>query len=572
MKQKNASYRLTPKLFESLRSYGRQDFFHDLIAGITVGLVALPLAMAFAISSGVKPEAGIYTAIVAGLVVSAFGGSRCQIAGPTGAFVVIVAGIVTKFDVPGLLTCTLMAGAMLVVMGLTGLGAAVRYIPRPVTIGFTNGIALLIASTQIKDFLGLSIDKVPGDFLERMQVLGQNLGSVQPSAVGVGVGSLLIVLLWPRVTKRVPGSIVALLLATGVCMASGLHIETIGSKFGGIPVGLPQFRIPELRLDLFTTLVPSALTVALLASIESLLSAVVADNMSGDRHKPDVELVAQGAANLLVPFFGGIPVTGAIARTATNIRSGARSPIAGIIHALTLLVILVAAAPLARFIPLATLAAVLFVVAYNMGEWREIGPILHSSWADRLVWASTFALTVFADLTVAVEVGMVLAAFLYIRQVTETTSVEPVTEEYIKDGRPHILQDKPIPAYVTILRIHGPFLFGATSKLDQATSDLQNFGPVIVLRLRNMTALDGTGLHALEAFARRVQEGGRSLVICGARRQPFKLIRHSKLFHIIGRDNVVPHVEAALARAQESYEGFGGVGTHLALDVDNHPL
>ncbi|HEV8058318.1 MAG TPA: SulP family inorganic anion transporter [Gemmataceae bacterium] len=572
MKRQQVSHRLTPKLVESLRSYNRQDFFHDLVAGITVGLVALPLAMAFAISSGVKPEAGIYTAIVAGFVVSAFGGSRCQIAGPTGAFVVIVAGIVTQFDISGLLTCTLMAGAMLVVMGLTGLGSTIRYIPRSVTIGFTNGIAVLIASTQIKDFLGLSIDKVPGEFLERMKVLGQNLGTVQPIAVAVASASLLIVLLWPRVTKRVPGSIVALLLATVVCVASGLSVETIGSKFGGIPVGLPMFRFPELRPDLIITLVPSALTVALLASIESLLSAVVADNMSGDRHKPDVELVAQGAANLLVPFFGGIPATGAIARTATNIRSGARSPISGIIHALTLLIILVAAAPLARFIPLATLSAVLFVVAYNMGEWREIGPIFRSSWADRVVWASTFALTVFADLTAAVEVGMVLAAFLYIRQVTETTSVEPVTEEYIKDGRAHILQDKPIPPYVTILRIHGPFLFGATSKLEEAASDLQHFGPVIILRLRNMTALDGTGLHALEAFAQRVQAGGRSLVICGTRRQPFKLIRHSKLMHIIGQENVVPHVEAALARAQAKYEGFGGVGKHLMEDVDKHPI
>jgi SulP family sulfate permease len=572
MNNSQASGRMTPKLFEALRSYHRQDFFHDVVAGVTVGLVALPLAMAFAISSGVKPEAGIYTAIVAGLVVSTLGGSRCQIAGPTGAFVVIVAGIVTKFEVAGLMTCTLMAGVMLVLMGLTGLGSTIRYIPRSVTIGFTNGIAVLIASTQVKDFLGLSIEHVPSEFLERAKVLGQNLGTTSPVTFAVAACSLVIVLIWPRVTKRLPGSIVALLLATVVSAVSHLKVETIGSKFGGIPVGLPPFQLPELRFDLFTTLMPSALTVAMLAAIESLLSAVVADNMSGDRHKPDVELTAQGAANLIVPFFGGIPVTGAIARTATNIRSGARSPVAGIVHALTLVVILVAAAPLARFIPLATLSAVLFVVAYNMGEWREIGPILSSSWADRLVWASTFALTVFADLTVAVEVGMVLAAFLYIRQVTETTSVEPVTEEYIKDGRAHILQDKPIPPYVTILRIHGPFLFGATSKLEEATSSLNHFGAVVILRLRNMTALDGTGLHALEAFAKRVRSSGRSLVMCGARRQPFKLIRHSKLIHILGRENLVPHVEAALQRAQAHYEDFGGVGRETAQDLTKHPI
>jgi SulP family sulfate permease len=572
MKRKGDARRLTPKLVESLRSYRSADLVPDLIAGLTVGLVALPLAMAFAISSGVQPEAGIYTAVVAGFVVSALGGSRCQIAGPTGAFVVIVAGIVTKFGTSGLLTCTLMAGAMLVVMGLTGLGAAVRYIPRPVIIGFTNGIAVLIASTQIKDFFGLSVDHVPGDFLERMRVLGAHLGSVNPRSLGAAVTSLLVVLLWPWLTKRVPGSIIALLVATVGCTALGLNVETIGSRFGGIPTGLPAIALPEVRPDLLMPLLPSALTVAMLAAIESLLSAVVADNMSGDRHKPDVELVAQGMANLLVPLFGGIPATGAIARTATNIRSGGKSPVAGIVHALTLLVILLVAAPLARFIPLPTLAAILLVVAYNMGEWREIGAILRSSWTDRLVWAATFALTVFADLTVAVEVGMVLASILYIRQVTETTSVEPVTAEYIHDGKPHVLQDKHIPPYVTILRIHGPFLFGATNKLEEATADLTRFGPVIVLRLRNMTALDGTGVHSLEAFARRVRAAGHSLVVCGARRQPARLVRHSELSHLIGKENVVPHVDAALQRAQAIFEGFDGVGQHLAKELGTNPM
>ena len=291
----------------------------------------------------------------------------------------------------------------------------------------------------------------------------------------------------------------------------------------------------------------------------------------GDRHRPDAELVAQGAANLLVPFLGGIPATGAIARTATNIRSGGRTPVAGIVHALTLAVILVAAAPLARFVPLATLAAILLVVAYNMGEWREIGTVLRSPWADRLVWAATFSLTVFADLTVAVEVGMVLAAVLYIRQVTETTSVEPVTADYVKDGKPHVLQDKYIPPYVTILRIHGPFLFGATNKLEQTTADLSRYGPIIVLRLRNMTALDGTGVHTLESFGRHIRPAGRSLIVCGARRQPAKLIRHSELPHLFGKENVVPHVDAALQRAIAIYEGFGGVGERLAKEMTANP-
>lgn len=565
------SHRLVPKLWDALRAYRRADLLSDLVAGATVGLVALPLAMAFAISSGVKPEAGIYTAVVAGFVVSALGGSRCQIAGPTGAFVVIVAGIVSAHGVSGLLMCTLLAGVMLIVMGLTGLGAAVRYIPRPVTIGFTNGIAVLIASTQIKDFLGLSVTEVPSEFLERMKVLAEHVGTTQPTAVAVALGSLLLIILWPRVTRRAPGSIVALLSATVLCAILPLDIETIGTKFGGIPTGLPRMSVPEFRPDLVLPLVQPAVTVALLAAIESLLSAVVADNMSGDRHKPDVELVAQGIANVLVPLVGGIPATGAIARTATNIRSGARSPVAGMVHALTLLVILLAAAPLARFIPLATLSAVLFVVAYNMGEWREIGAVMRSSLADRVVWAATFALTVFADLTVAVEIGLVLAAILYIKQVSETTSVEPVTDEYINDGKPHVLQDKPIPAYVTILRIHGPFLFGATAKLEEATQELGAFRPIVLLRLRNMTALDGTGLHAIEAFARRVKGSGRTLVICGARRQPAKLIRHSELPHLIGVENIVPHIEAALNRARELHAGFAGVGRELARDLSRNP-
>jgi SulP family sulfate permease len=571
MKTRAAQRRLTPKLVECLRSYSRTDFVSDAIAGVTVGLVALPLAMAFAIASGVTPESGIYTAVFAGFIVSALGGSRCQIAGPTGAFVVIVSGIVARFGVSGLLTCTLMAGVMLLAMGLTGLGATVRYIPRSVTIGFTNGIAVLIASTQIKDFFGLPIEHASSEFLERMRELLAHLSALNVRSLGVALASLAVILMFPRLTRRVPGTIVALLIATIGSVAIGLDIETIGSRFGGIPTGLPSFTFPEIRADLIVPLLPSAVTVALLAAIESLLSAVVADNMCGDRHKPDVELVAQGAANLVVPFFGGIPATGAIARTATNIRSGARSPIAGIVHALTLVVILLAAAPLARFIPLAALAAILLVVAYNMGEWREIAAILRSPWTDRLVWAATFALTVFADLTIAVEVGMVLAAMLYIHQVTETTSVEPVTAEYIKDGQPHVLQDKQIPPYVTILRIHGPFLFGAAKKLEETTADLSHYCPVIVLRLRNMTALDATGVHALEAFARRVRAAGHSLVLCGARKQPAKLIRHSELPDILSKDNIVPHVDAALGRARIVYEGFDGVAEHMAQELAASP-
>jgi SulP family sulfate permease len=539
-----------PKLVLCLRQYTWKVFLKDLIAGLTVGLVALPLAMAFGIASGVTPQAGIYTAVIGGFIISALGGSRVQIGGPTGAFVVIVSGIVLKFGLSGLLMVTAMAGVLLIAMGATGLGTAVRFIPRPVTIGFTNGIAVLIASTQIRDFLGLAIGPVPSEFLPRMEKLIAHLNTIDPMTAIVGGASLAIILLWPFVTKRVPGSIVALLGVTAAAILLKLPVETIGSKFGGIPQGLPHFQVPQFRADLILPLLPSAMTVALLAAVESLLSAVVADTMSGDKHNSNVELIAQGIANVISPMVGGLPATGAIARTATNIRSGAKTPVSGIIHALTLLTILLVAAPLAKFIPLATLAAVLFVVAYNMGEWREIGGILRLGRAERVVWVATFGLTVVADLTVAVEVGMLLAALLYIYRVSQTTTVAPVTPDYIEKAKPHVLQGKEIPEYVTILRIHGPFLFGTTEKLLDATEDLSGFGHVVILRVRNMTAIDATGLYALEKLAERLHKTERHVLVCGARRQPRKMLERADFVGQIGQENILPHIEAALARAR----------------------
>lgn len=564
--------RWSPKLLLSLRGYDRRDFLADLIAGLTVGLVALPLAMAFAIASGVKPQAGIYTAVVAGFLISALGGSRVQIGGPTGAFVVIVAGIIAKFGVSGLLIVTVMAGAILVVMGLTGLGTAVKFIPRPVTIGFTNGIAILIASTQIKDFLGLRIEALPSEFFARMTVLVAKISTLDWQTVALSTSSLALILGVPRVSRRIPGSIIALVSATACVAWFALPVATIGSAFGGIPTGLPKLSLPAFRPDLIVPLIPSALTVALLAAVESLLSAVVADSMTGDRHNSNVELVAQGIANLASPLFGGIPATGAIARTATNIRSGARTPVAGMIHALTLLTILLVAAPLARFVPLATLSAVLFVVAYNMGEWKEIGVILRLSIADKAVWAATFFLTVFADLTIAVEVGIALAALLYIYRIAQTTTVEPVTAEYIEEGRLHILQDKEVPQYVTILRIHGPFLFGTTDKLEEATSNLNTFASVVVLRLRNMTALDATGLYALEKLADRLKKSGRTLLLCGAREQPERLLHQAEFVEHVGSENILPHVAAALERAQQISADFGGLGNEVAAEMQGQSL
>src|SRR5580658_6280879 len=561
--------RWLPKLLQCLRPYSRSDFFADLIAGVTVGLVALPLAMAFGIASGVTPQAGIYTAVVGGFIVSALGGSRIQVGGPTGAFVVIVAGIIARHGLDGLLMVTMMSGVILLVLGLTGLGNAVKFIPRPIVIGFTNGIALLIAATQIKDFFGLKVDKVPGEFFARMEVLGGHLRTMDAATVALAIVSLAVILLIPKFMPRVPGSIIALIVSTGAVMLLHLPVATIGSSFGGIPAGLPSFHIPMFRPDLILPLLPSALTVAILAAVESLLSAVVADSMIEDRHNSNAELIAQGVANLLSPLVGGIPVTGAIARTATNFRSGARTPVAGIVRSLTLLVILVALAPLAKFIPLATLAAVLFVVAYNMGEWREIGGIFRAEMADILVWLVTFVLTVVADLTVAVEVGMALAALLYIYRVSQTTTVSMVTPEYIKEGQAHILQDKDLPAFVSILRIHGPFLFGTTDKLAEETADLSVFAGIVILRLRNMTAIDATGLHAFEMLSDRLKKSGRSLILCGACHQPARIMGNVEFVAHIGEKNLVANVRDALKRAHEIDAGLTGLGEEAASQIEH---
>ena len=557
-----------PKLLDCLRGYGRRTFTSDLTAGLTVGVVALPLAMAFGIASGVTPQAGIYTAILGGFLVSALGGSRIQIGGPTGAFVVIVAGILAKEGLSGLLMVTMMAGVILVLLAVTGLGQAVKFIPRPVVLGFTNGIALLIATTQIKDFLGLRLAEMPSEFFARMAAIAGAFHTADPLAIGLATGSLALVLAVPVWKPRLPGSIVALLVGTAAVAVFQIPVETIGSKFGGIPSSLPSIEVPQFRADLILPLLPSALTVAFLAAVESLLSAVVADSMSGDRHNSNAELLAQGVANIVVPLVGGIPVTGAIARTATNYRSGAQTPVAGIIHAVTLLAIVLLLAPLAAYVPLATLAAVLFVVAYNMGEWREIGSIWRLDWTDKGVWAITFALTVIADLTIAVETGIALAALLYIHRVTQTTSVSTVTPEYIEDGRVHVLQDKQVPPYVTILRIHGPFLFGTTDKLSDATADLGTFAPIVVLRLRNMTAIDATGLHALERFSDRLKQAGKTLVLCGARDQPAAFLAQGEFVEHVGRRNIVPHVQAALDRAREIQSRFSGVGEEAARDLE----
>jgi SulP family sulfate permease len=540
-----------PRSFSSLKDYTWHKFAADALAGITVGLVALPLAMAFAIASGVAPQAGVYCAIVAGFLISALGGSTTQIGGPTGAFVVVVYGIVAKYGLDGLFMCTLMAGVFLVVLGATGLGAAVKFIPRPVVVGFTNGIAVIIASTQIKDFFGIKVDKVPGEFLARIEVLGRNFRSFSPLETGLGILALVLILVFMRFVKRVPGYIVALFAGTALVIIFKLPVETIGTRFGGIPSGFPGLKIPHFHFDLLRPLISPAITVAMLGAIESLMSAVVSDRLSGDKHNPNVELVGQGIANIFSPLFGGLPATGAIARTATNIRSGAKTPVAGMVHAATLLAIVLFAAPLARFIPLSVLAAILFVVSYNMGEWREIPELLKLSRLEIGTWLITFSLTVFADLTVAVEAGMILAALVFIRKVTNTTTVTKVTDEYLREGHVHILQHKEIPPYVTIFRIHGPFLFGATDKIEEIVHRLSELPPIVILRLRNMTAIDATGLQALENLADVIHDSGRGFILCGAREQPAQLMRQAEFEQHVGSGNICPSIADALQRAKK---------------------
>jgi SulP family sulfate permease len=537
-----------------LRDYNLNKFVHDLAAGATVGLVALPLAMAFAIASGLTPQAGIYCAVVTGFLISALGGSKTQIGGPTGAFVVVVAGIVAAHGVDGLFMCTVMAGILLVILGATGMGTAVKFIPRPVVVGFTNGIAVLIASTQLKDFFGLHIDKVPGVFWLRMEAIAKNFHTLSYEATILAVGTVVAMLLCRAASSRIPGPIVAMLAGTAAVFVLKLPVETIGTRFGGIPSGLPHFAVPHFHSDLIHGLLGPAFTVAMLGAIESLMSAVVADRMSHDHHNPNVELVAQGVANVVSPFFGGLPATGAIARTATNIRAGAKTPVAGMIHALTLVCVLLFAAPRTNYIPMAVLAGILMIVAYNMGEWREIPQLLKLTRTDISVWLVTFALTVFADLTVAVEAGMILAALLFIGRVASTTTVSQVTDDYVRDGQVHILQDKDIPYYATIFRIHGPFLFGATDKISVVTEKMHQLPPVVILRLRNMTAIDATGLFALEEMARQLHATKRTLILCGAREQPARLIRQAEFEEVIGCENICDNVQAALRRAEDVFE------------------
>jgi SulP family sulfate permease len=544
-----------PKSIICLKDYSWRQFGSDLVAGIVVGIVALPLAMAFAIASGVPPERGLFTAIIAGFLISALGGSRVQIGGPTGAFVIIVYGIVAKHGYEGLLVATLMAGIMLIIMGLTRLGAAVKFIPYPVTTGFTTGIAVVIFSSQVNGLLGLGIKKVPPDFIDKWHEFYLNLSSISGATVGLSALCLAILGLWPKLTRRVPASLVAMVVATLVAQGLGLEVETIGSRFGEIPNMLPAPSLPSFDWSQVRDLVGPATTIAILAAIESLLSAVVADGMIGGRHKPNVELVAQGVANLAAPLFGGIPATGAIARTATNVKTGGRTPVAGIIHAGTLLVIMVVLAPLAVYVPLCALAAVLVVVAYHMAEVRTFVALLRAPRYDAVVLLITFALTVVLDLTIAVEVGMVLAAFLFIKRMADVTNVSVVTRELADQDRdeadPNAIGTRQVPPGVEVYEVNGPFFFGIADKVKDVLRDVTGKPKVFVLRMRHVPAMDATGLFALLDLRRKCAREGSTLVLSEIHTQPFIALERSGHYEEFGRDNVTAHIDDALNRARQ---------------------
>ncbi len=551
--------KLKPKLITVLKEgYSVKKFVPDLIAGVIVGIVALPLAIAFAIASGVKPEQGLYTAVVAGFLISVLSGSRVQIGGPTGAFIVIVYGIVQKYGYDGLATATLMAGFLLIFMGLARFGDIIKYIPYPVTVGFTAGIALIIFAAQVRDFLGLTGGTVPVEFIEKIRHYGEHIGTFNVHAVFTGLLTLFIIIYWPRVTRKVPGSFIAIVLTTLLVQIFHLPVETIGSRFGGVPNTLPMPHLPNISLDLIAKMSSPALTIAVLAGIESLLSAVVADGMTGNRHRSNMELIAQGVANVVSPVMGGIPATGAIARTATNIKNGGRTPFAGIIHAVTLLLILIFFGPWASLIPMAALAGILISVAYNMSEWHLFVRMFRSPKSDVVVLVTTFLLTVFVDLTVAIKFGVVLAALLFMRRMSEATQVGYITDSLVEQETDEEdvvdqsrISQKDIPPGVEVFEINGPFFFGAADKFKDTIRGLEKKPEVLILRMRYVPTIDATGLSALENVLNFSRHDGTRVILSGLQSGPFKKLKRAGLLKYVEDRNIQPTVDHAIGRARQ---------------------
>ncbi|MDR2919556.1 MAG: sulfate permease [Tannerella sp.] len=547
-----------PKLFQVFRSYTKERFVGDLMSGIIVGIVALPLAIAFGIASGVSPEKGLITAIIGGFIVSFLGGSSVQIGGPTGAFIVIVYGIIQRFGIEGLAVATVLAGIFLVLMGVLRLGTVIKFIPYPIVVGFTSGIALTIFTTQIKDLFGMHIESVPADFISKWIVYAQNITTVSPWAVLIGVLSIVIIVVTPRFSKKIPGSLVAIILMTVVVYLmrslGGIDgIETIGDRFI-INASLPQPETISINLETINLLLPSAFTIAMLGAIESLLSATVADGVTGDKHNSNTELMAQGAANIVVPLFGGIPVTGAIARTMTNINNGGRTPVAGIIHAVVLLLILLFLGPLTKHIPMACLAGVLVIVAYNMSEWRTFRSLLKNPKSDVAVLLTTFILTVIFDLTIAIEVGLLLAMFLFMRRVMETTKVSVMKNKLDLSGESEIVYDDEvleIPNGVEVYEIDGPFFFGIANKFDECMKQIGDKPNIRIIRMRKVPFIDSTGLHNLESLCRLSEKEGIQIILSGVNDKVRELLVKNDMDKRIGAENICSNINEALKRARE---------------------
>ncbi|HSK12689.1 MAG TPA: sulfate permease [Phnomibacter sp.] len=541
-----------PKLFDTLKGYDRKAFSKDLMAGIIVGIVALPLAIAFAIASGVSPEKGLITAVVAGFLISALGGSRVQIGGPTGAFIVIVYGIVAQFGVSGLIIATFMAGIMLIIMGIAKMGSVIKFIPHPLIVGFTTGIAVIIFSSQMKDLLGLEMDKVPAEFLDKWIAYGHHIGSVNWIALAIGLASIAIVQYAPKFTRVVPGSLIAIVLATAAVQFFHLPVETIGSRFGEIKASIPMPAMPVVDWPTIKMLLAPAFTIALLGAIESLLSAVVADGMMGGNHRSNTELIAQGGANIASALFGGIPATGAIARTATNVKNGGRTPVAGMVHAITLLIIMLLFGKWASMIPMSALAGILIVVAYNMSEHETFIDIARGIRSDAAVLLTTFFLTVFFDLTIAIQIGMVLAAFLFMRQMIQISKVNVNPHKEEDSTKDHNATDKfVIPDGVDVFEISGPMFFGAAYKFKDSMRFIEKKPKVLILRMRNVPVIDATGLHTIKDVMKMCRNDKTQLILSGVQPAVMQELQHARLLFTIGKRFVLPDFEAALKVANE---------------------
>ncbi|MBN1279486.1 MAG: sulfate permease [Chlorobiaceae bacterium] len=543
-----------PKFFSVLSEITPQQFSRDLNAGILVGIVALPLAIAFAIASGVSPEKGLITAVIGGFLVSFLGGSRVQIGGPTGAFIVILYGIVEQYGVNGLMIATMMAGVILMLMGFAQFGSLIKFIPYPVVVGFTSGIAVIIFSSQISDFLGLSIEKVPADFIEKWITYATHLTSINPESFLIGMLSLIIIIFWPKISRKIPGSIISLIAATLIVKFAGLDVATIESRFGEIPSTIPAPSIPVFDFATVKELIMPATTIALLGAIEALLSAVVSDGMIGSRHKSNMELVAQGAANIITPLFGGIPVTGAIARTATNVKNGGRTPVAGMVHAITLLAIMLLFGGWAKLIPMPTLAAILIVVAWNMSEHRVFRQLLKSPRGDVIVLLTTFGLTVVFDLTIAIEIGMLLAVLLFMQHMAGITNIGMVTGE-LKDREeeddPNTIRTRSIPDGVEVFEISGAMFFGAASKFKDAMHIVEKKPLIRIIRMRKVLSIDATGLNMLRELLVDSRKTGIQLVLSGVHAHPLFAMQQYGIYDEIGEENIFGNIDDALDRSRE---------------------